>query len=255
MVRSVGKTKEHDRGDRVSARKAGKPRAVRCTAGKDGMDTEESIRLVVKHTGRSTELAYYAGSRKVALEVLESHRTVIKEGVIPDGRVVEYYREGAIKRVFQYRNEKPQGKAITYYPTGELWEEQHFEAGKLEGRWVMYRKDGTFWSDSFYLHGKLHGLYKSYQENGQMETSAHYEKGKLQGVYEYNDRFGCLREKGTFRNGQKDGIYTTYHESGEIASMDVYENGIILHSRTFTELENHLIGELPEATENVLKDL
>lgn len=134
------------------------------------MDVDGNIRLVVKYLGERTELCYYDGDEKIAAEVLESDRIVLKQGVIPDGTVVEYYPGGTVKRMSRYHNQKPEGRSVIYYPTGELWEEQHFKEGKLEGLCAMYRKNGTLWCESSYAEGRLHGPFKSYHENGQIES-------------------------------------------------------------------------------------
>jgi antitoxin component YwqK of YwqJK toxin-antitoxin module len=93
---------------------------------------------------------HYVGSEKAALEVLETNRIVLKQGVIPAGTVVECYPGGIVKRMPRYHNQKPEGRSVTHYPTGELWEEQYFKEGKLEGPCAVYRKDGMLWRDSSY---------------------------------------------------------------------------------------------------------
>jgi hypothetical protein len=150
--------------------------------------------LKVKRMGRRVELVYECEEIVVATEIFESHQMITKEGSIPEGPVVEYYRDGKVKRTMAYQNGKPKGQSHIFYSTGELCEEQLFANGKLEGRSVMYRRDGRVWRESSYRRGKLHGEVTVYHDNGQIETRSHHEKGKLHGSYECYDEMGFLGE-------------------------------------------------------------
>lgn len=192
------------------------------------MGNERSTRLMIRRLGRRTEFTFIVGEKVVATEIFASNRIVFREGVIPDGRVVEYYREGNVKKISDYSSGKPEGLSRVYYPTGELWEEQCFRGGKLDGPWLMYRRDGTRWSESFYRSGKQQGVFRSYHDNGQLEVVGFYEKGRLHGDYECYDKFGCLKEKGSFEKGKKMGTWTTYSESGEVAAIHSYDQERLL---------------------------
>ena len=80
------------------------------------LESERSITLVVRQRGVGIENDYHRGGERIAHELFRSGRLVLRDGVIPDGIVIEHYHHGARKRVFTYRMNSLTGVRLRTIP-------------------------------------------------------------------------------------------------------------------------------------------
>lgn len=135
------------------------------------------------------ELTFYSGGKVIARRKYKNGRTLVSEGTIPDGQVVEKYENGNIKNAMYYRNGKREGKATGYYQSGKI---------KIE---AMYKNDNPV------------GISRSFYENGQLKSESKIDDGKKIFYKEYY-RNGQLKKKVYYKNGQ--GISKTYDINGKL---------------------------------------
>ena len=186
--------------------------------------------------GLVEQLCYYSGTEIIATELYDKEGVLLRRsGIVPDGQVKEYYGDGSVKRIIDFRDGKAHGKGIDYYPSGEIFEESGFRQGRLHGPSKLYRRDGSIWTEAVYRNGRLHGVFRSYHDNGNIETRAEYKNGNLDGSYAKYDKYGSLLEEGTFNQGKKDGDYTSYHETGHPAKVERYVEGQLVCSEEYDE--------------------
>jgi antitoxin component YwqK of YwqJK toxin-antitoxin module len=186
-------------------------------------------RVVVNDDGRLAEAVYYVDERETARETYDSDGKMLSiNGIIPDGKVTEYYSTGEIKKEFHFTDNKACGESVTYYSSGEVWERNNFDHGMRHGTCKLYQRDGRLSLEAQYRSGELHGLCQSYSRNGNLQKVAEYVNGKLHGPYERYDSFGFPIEKLLFNRGKQVRTFTVYKETEQVHGVTiVIENRII----------------------------
>lgn len=68
-----------------------------------------------------------------------------------DGSTLTYfYKDGTVKAVGEFQNDRMEGEWKFYRQTGQLWQVGNFKAGKKNGSWVRYDKnDAVEYSENF----------------------------------------------------------------------------------------------------------
>lgn len=156
-----------------------------------GADEEIEVRFnVLKKNTKfpEFELTFLSEDKVFARRVYKNGQTIISEGIIPDGQVVEKYENGNVKNVLHYKNGKREGKAIGYYQSGKI---------KIE---AMYKDDNPV------------GLMRTFYENGQLKSESKILDGKKIYYQEYY-KSGQLKEEVYYKNGE--GISKTYDINGK----------------------------------------
>ena len=124
------------------------------------------------------ELIFYVNDKKIARRVYEKGRTILSEGEIPDGRVVERYDSGKIRNVFTYKNGKRNGKAFGFYESGKLKKEGTYLDDNPIGITRMYYENGNLMVESKIVDGK-NIYYRDYHENGQLRQEIYYKGDEI----------------------------------------------------------------------------
>ena len=107
------------------------------------------------------QLCYYSGTEIIATELYDKEGVLLRQsGIVPNGQVKEYYGDGSVKRIIDFKNGKAHGKGTDYYPSGEIFEESCFHQGWLHGPSKLYRRDGSMWTEAVYRDGRLHGFFQ-----------------------------------------------------------------------------------------------
>jgi hypothetical protein len=103
--------------------------------------TVEFSKIKDKATGRLVHnLVFKRGKEIIAKRIYSNGKTILSEGKIPDGMVVESYPNGKAKNIMFYMNGERNGPAISLY-----------ENGKLKGQ--TYYKDDNPTRKGFYYFG------------------------------------------------------------------------------------------------------
>lgn len=85
-------------------------------------------------------------------------------GVV-DGRVVEYYPSGAIKRIREYDCGILNGKSFTYFKNGQVFEAKEYLQGIPNGTFCKWYKDGAL-RDLYTLKNGEYGSFMNYLWKG-----------------------------------------------------------------------------------------
>jgi antitoxin component YwqK of YwqJK toxin-antitoxin module len=114
---------------------------------------------------------------------------------------MEYYQNGNLKSVIEYRNGKAHGMTVYY--------DEHYQVPVLE---IMMKK------------GKRNGKMSKYFFNGNIKVLAHYKDDLQQGVYQEYDLRGNPVLECHYVDGKKTGTYTAYHEEGMIKEKGAFKD-------------------------------
>ncbi len=90
----------------------------------------------------------------------------------------EYYPDGKLKSVLNYKKGKLEGIALYYYQSGNLKERVNYRKGKRERTGTTYYESGKLKEEIHYVDGKREGI-KLYNENGELISESTYKDDKL----------------------------------------------------------------------------
>ena len=83
----------------------------------------------------------------------------------------EYYPDGTLKSVLNYKKGKLEGIALYYYQNGQLKERVNYRRGKRERVGTTYYESGKLKEEITYVDGKRESI-KLYDENGKLISEA-----------------------------------------------------------------------------------
>jgi len=133
---------------------------------------------------------------------------------------IEYYKNGNLKSVIEYRNGKAHG-LTTYY-------DDYYNTPSLE---IMMKK------------GKRNGKMTRYFFNGNIEVIAYYKDDIQQGIYQEFDLKGNPLIECYYVDGKKTGNYTTYHEKGMIAEKGAFKDDLFDGKWEYFDERGFPVGE------------
>ena len=91
------------------------------------------------------------------------------------GSSIEYYRNGKIKKTNYWVNGKLNGEEKDYDSLGNIVEVVNFKEGKLNGKYLAYYKSGSLAMDGNFNDGILHGTKRQYFDGvKKLEAEIHY---------------------------------------------------------------------------------
>jgi len=79
----------------------------------------------------------------------------------------EYYPDGKLKSVLNYKKGQLEGIALYYYQNGQLKERVNYRRGKRERTGTTYYESGKLKEEINYVDGKRKSV-KLYNENGEL---------------------------------------------------------------------------------------
>jgi antitoxin component YwqK of YwqJK toxin-antitoxin module len=91
----------------------------------------------------------------------------------------EYYPDGKLKAVLNYKQGKLDGIAQHFYENGNLKERANYRKGKRERISTTYYEDGTLKEEIGYADDKREGLTRLYDEGGRLIGEAVYRNDQL----------------------------------------------------------------------------
>lgn len=164
------------------------------------------------------------------------------------GKWVDYYCNGNIRYVGEFKDNEPSGEFLHYSEDGVLIAKGKYNGKMKHGRWDFYSdKTGSLVlvenydngvvvgktaayspnsnnivEETDYVNGVKQGVYKKYYDNGSLMVNAVYENDKLNGKYISYYHNGAMREEGLYKEGVKVGEWRTYDLEGNVISVDSY---------------------------------
>lgn len=110
---------------------------------------------------------------------------------------------GKKRMVINFEYGIPQGKRIEYYKNGKIRFEGVNVSGDLNGMQIWYYKNGKKKSEEDYVNGKITGLSKGYYNNGSLRSVANFKDSKEEGELTYYFKDGTVMFKEYYSNGKR----------------------------------------------------
>jgi len=176
--------------------------------------------------GKNTDKGYYSNGKLAYILELK----IIKEQPsIPNGKYIEYYKNGQIKVQGSYKEGKRDGEFKAFLRDGKSAGSVFYKDGKIiKSTLVKAMKDNASFSLVTDINYNLNShkivtdefpnqLLKQYfvfNKNGLLdgESREYYEEGDIQSV-------------SSFKNDVADGIFISYYQNGNIKDKQNYKNG------------------------------
>jgi len=122
---------------------------------------------------------YYENDILIATQTFNLKNELINtEGLIKDGKYIEYFTDGKIKTEKNFSNGKENGITKIYYPDGILQSKAEYLNGLLNGSLLIYSPSAKLLFEQNYKNGLLDGLIKEYNEDGTIKRQMIYSMGK-----------------------------------------------------------------------------
>lgn len=183
-----------------------------------------------------------------------------KDG-LQEGSCKDFYENGQVKQVVEWKKGKIDGEAVYYYENGKVKAKGENKKGYKSKEWTYYDQNGvltskeyfrngekniyddnstaTFYSPngkineiSNYKFGKLDGESKLYHEDGKsVKQVGLYEKGLAQGKWKVYYPSGKLQRETELVNDKRHGNRIHYREDGSIEKTEVYKDGQLISTK------------------------
>ena len=118
-------------------------------------------------------LVFKRGDVIVAKRSYEDGKTILEEGKIPDGMVVENYPSGKAKNIMFYENGERNGPAISLYESGRIKSQAFYKNGNTTGKGFYYFESGAVMTEWEIVNGKelYHYEYTESGKRGRYRTA------------------------------------------------------------------------------------
>lgn len=110
-------------------------------------------------------LVFKRGKVIIAKRSYRNGETILEEGKIPDGMVVENYKGGKVKNIIFFKNGKRNGPAIGLYESGRIKVQSFYKDGNPTGKGFYYFESGAIKAEWEIANGKELYHYE-YTESG-----------------------------------------------------------------------------------------
>jgi len=147
----------------------------------------------------------------------KNEETYYKDGKA-EGLSTEYYKDGQISLVENYKNGTRDGYYHSFYLTGGTKAEGWYKDGEMQGVWKFYYSNGKLSEEAFYINGLRNGHLTSYNIAGKIEYKEVYDKDMLCGLEQY-DSSGHIVFIEEYAKGNGH-----YHQ--KVAKTDIFESNM-----------------------------
>ena len=176
--------------------------------------------------GKNIDRGYYSDGKLAYIQELK----IIKgQPPIPNGKYIEYYKNGQIKVQGNNKDGKRDGEFKAFLRNGKSAGSVFYKDGKIiKSTLVKAMKDNASFSpvtDIYYKLEDSHTLRKVDYENGLLKTYFIYNKDGIpdgESVEYYEE--GSIESIVHFRNNIVEGLTITYYENGNIDEEVNYKN-------------------------------
>ena len=202
--------------------------------------------------GKNTDKGYYSNGKLAYILELK----IIKEQPpIPNGKYIEYYKNGQIKVQGSYKEGKRDGEFKAFLRNGKSAGSVFYKDGKIiKSTLVNSMKDNASFSlvtdinynlnshkivtdefpngllKQYFIYNKnglLDGESREYYEEGDIKSISHFKNHIPDGVFISYYQNGNMEEKYTYVNGQANGECFSYYENGKLEERYFLKNGEI----------------------------
>lgn len=146
-----------------------------------------------------------------------------------DGRLEEYYTNGNIARIENYKKGKKHGSIEEYYENGKTRSLSEFKEGLQTGKFEYWDINGNKKMESYFIIINSAGIEKSVKdgkelnwEDGVLSYEMYFDKGVETGERKSYHRNGKLMMIGKIKSGRYDGRVLEYYDNGKLKSDITY---------------------------------
>ena len=170
------------------------------------------------------------------------------------GSYEEYYYNGQLNSIGNYKDDEQHGPWESYHRNGQLKDKRTYKDGKPDGLWESYHDNGQLKYKGNYRYGEKDGLWNWYYQSGNLEKTETYNASwnltlnlddlvKRNGLYYKkftSDPFtGEISGEvnGDFKDGKPEGIWEFNDANGNLLKREIYKNGVKTLTEYFVENE------------------
>ena len=151
-------------------------------------------------------------------------RSVVEyKGKVQDGLAVYYDASGVKNMEVTMVKGKKEGRLRTFFFNGNLETEEFYHNDLLNGMQTIYNLDGLKLTEIEFKDGVMNGSYKEWHERDILKCVGQYADGLWDGHWEYYDFRGFLIAEGNYEKGNGDQL--NYKDTGVLYKKTHYENG------------------------------
>ena len=186
---------------------------------------------------------YFDKNSNLVIDVYGTNGKVIQKGYY-NNKQLAYIIEG---NILKNLNSIPNGKYIEYYKNGQIKIQGHTKEGKRDGEFKVFLKNGKSAGSVIYKDGKIikSTLIKAMKNNASFPPvdNINYKLDTTHTLGKVEFENGLLRTYFIFnKNGLLDGNSIEYYEEGNIESLVPYKNNVV-EGLVITYYENGNIKE------------
>jgi len=93
------------------------------------------------------------------------------------GRMTNYYSNGIVSEILDWKNDKKHGEWEQYFPNGKLKMKGSYVDQKLEGDFLVNYENGKPYLQGYYVNDRRQGKWTFFTENGTVEAEMEYVNG------------------------------------------------------------------------------
>ena len=213
--------------------------------------------------GKNTDRGYYSDGKLAYILELK----IIKgQPPIPNGKYIEYYKNGQIKVQGNNKDGKRDGEFKAFLRNGKSAGSVFYKDGKIiKSTLVKAMKDNASFSpisyanydlDTSYSIGgvnfpnKLLKRYRMYDKKGVLNGNSisYYEEGNIQSIFPYKNNLieglviryyenGNIKEEVNYKSDKMNGEAKSYDENGKLNGRTIFKDDIRLEDDVYKENE------------------
>ena len=217
---------------------------------------------------------YFDKNSNLVIDVYGTNGKVIQKGYY-NNKQLAYIMEG---NILKNLNSIPNGKYIEYYKNGQIKIQGHTKEGKRDGEFKTFLKNGKSAGSVIYKDGKIikstlikamknnasfppvdninykldttHTLGKVEFENGLLDGNSieYYEEGNIESIVPYKNNVveglvityyenGNIKEEVNYKNDNMNGEAKSYDENGKLNGRTIFKDDIKLEEEVHKENE------------------
>ena len=202
--------------------------------------------------GKNTDRGYYSDGK---LAYIQELKIIIGQNPIPNGKYIEYYKNGQVKVQGNNKDGKRDGEFKAFLRNGKSAGSVFYKDGKIiKSTLVNSMKDNASFSlvtdinynlnsneiitdefpngllKQYFIYNKnrlLDGESREYYEEGDIKSISHFKNHIPDGVFISYYPNGNMEEKYAYVNGQANGECFSYYENGKLEERYFLKNGEI----------------------------
>jgi len=159
----------------------------------------------------------------------------------------EYYADGSLKAIGEFKSGLLHGSYKHYYKNGNLKESSEWKNGRRMGISHFYHKNGNLKSISYYVDGLENGVSKSFYPSGQQKNEFTWQDGNRDGEFIEYFKSGQVYKQGEIYldDGEIFRSYylREYYPNGKPKKY-VYRNDSVTYLKKYSKNDGELLGSI-----------